>query len=214
MKIESSKQILIDLKKCALKANVHQKMFICFGTLLGAVRERSIIEHDTDMDIGFLPLTAEEKEKYFKCCSDAGLMDGWPVPSDRVTSKPTGEILWFSAKSGKKETKCCNWFFEEWSGMMWHTKGKTWVNKDLFDPHKNPYDLNDEAIMKGAPGYCFNSLSQISLFGELFLAPEKTGTILDFWYPNWFYPTYGGESSFETIAKVGKWHNKETWSII
>ena len=212
MNLESSIDILQRLQKCAKYSKIEDKMFLGFGTLLGSIRERSIIEHDTDLDVCFLPLTAEEKENYYRKCNSSGLLDGWENLDDRIASKPTGELLWFSAKKGEKETKCCNWFFEEWAGVMWHTKGKLWVSPQHFDPKK--YRMSDEAIMKGAPINLFIGLTKVKCFAGEFNYPIKSGSLLDFWYPNWLNPRYAEESAFKIIARVGRWWDKNTWSLI
>ncbi len=212
MNLESSIDILKSLKECAISAKIQDKMFLGFGTLLGAIRERSIIEHDTDLDVCFLPLTPSEKERYYAKCNSQGLLDGWPDPSVRIASKPTGEILWFSAKKSEKATKCCNWFFEEWAGNMWHTKGKLWTSEYHFDRKK--YDLSDDAVMKGAPANLFKKLTEVDCFAGKFNYPLNSGELLDFWYPHWIEPRYAEESTFAKIARVGKWYDKNTWSLI
>lgn len=203
-------ELLNDMHNCAVKAGVSKYMFIGFGTMLGALRDNGLIKHDDDMDICFLPMPPELKESYYRECMNAGLLAGWKNPAERTSSKPSGELLWFSAKKGEKTTKSCNWFFEEWDDMLWHTKGKAWVSEEHF-PRKLRYKPDDEAVMLGAPTKYFG-LQAIRFEGITLNMPNMPGTLCDLYYPDWFTPQEGGTSAQVYIARVGRWDDKSTWS--
>ena len=210
MHLESARELLKEMYQCAKKAKVNKYMFLGFGTMLGAIRGGSLISHDDDMDVCFLPMSAEEKERYFEECKKSGLMDGWPNPDKRVAAKPNGELLWFSAKKTEKSTRSCNWFFVEHENYMYHTKGKAWVSDIHFSP-KLRYSMEDEAIMLGAPSELFKSMAIIEFEGGFYFIPSKAGTLCDEYYPDWFQPREGGSSAQNRIISVGKWEDENTW---
>ena len=228
MEIESCKRILVALRDASEEAGIADKMILGFGTLLGAVRNRSIIEHDTDMDVCFLPLTIEEKEKYYDICHRKGLFNGWFALlkqegdgkiydkikefecTDRISreiSRQSSEINWFSTKIGESETKCCNWFLTEWEGIMWHHKGPFW-KKDFGNTRGG-----SRCYLKGAKSEFFRGTSTIEFLGESFRIPNSTGSLLDFWYPNWMVPKYEGESCHDIIATYDNYFDKTTWRL-
>jgi hypothetical protein len=213
MHLETARELLEDMRDCAKRADVLKYMFIGFGTMLGAVRDGGLIPYDDDMDICFLPMPAQKKEDYLKICQDKGLMDGWPNPSARMSSKPNGELLWFSLQKTKKSAKSCNWFFLEWDNCLWHTKGKIWVSDEHFDKRLK-YSMNDEAIMLGAPSDFFHPIALMMFENNVWSVPSKAGTLCDEYYPDWAQPKEGGASAQNRIVSVGSWSDKTTWKYL
>lgn len=209
---ESAKVLLSKSKECAIRAGIYDKMFIGFGTALGAIRERDLIDHDDDMDICFLPCTKEEKWKYLNECIIAGLLRGWDNPEKRQSISDSGEVLWFSIKETKNGTKSCNWFFVDYDNKLWHTKGKHWVNEYSFQRKK--FKLDDDAIMLGADKKLFDKLVEIPFLGGSYNIPVKCGELCDFYYPNWLVPKEGGSSEQVFILRVPRWNNEAEWSLI
>jgi len=206
MNLESSRNLLKELYECAKDAGISEKVFISFGTLLGAVREKGLIEHDTDLDVCILPISTEEKQLYYNICKERGLMDGWKHPSSRIGKSTHGEIFWFSAKKSRPETKCCNWFMFKWNKLMWHTKG----------PLSQRYSMVTDVpvarwFAKGAKAEYFKELVPIKFLDIDVNVPKMTGSLLDFWYPNWLIPVYEGASCNDIIGSIKYIGKKLDW---
>lgn len=63
-------QNLLDIKRICEKYN--RTLFLMYGTLLGAVRDKSFIKHDTDIDIGFF---TDQKRGFYKILQELTAMD-------------------------------------------------------------------------------------------------------------------------------------------
>lgn len=178
----------------AKEAGIYDKFFIAFGTLLGYVRERDIIGHDSDMDIGIMTdgVTAEQLKVYREALKRRGCNKyRWCE-----TENPANNMMfWCSIRKHPKETgmKCCNWVFFEHKGYMWHHKGK-------------------DSLVKGIPSRYLELGSYVEFLGQKVRIPKYTGACLDFWYPDWSTPRKGG-SSYGIIMKVKHWKDKSTWKI-
>ena len=202
--------LLKTAKECAEKAGIAHRMFLSFGTMLGAIREHAFITHDTDADLGFLPVNKEQKELYYRECGKAGLLE-WVHPLDRVSRTCTGdELLWFSIKNDFG--KSCNWFFFQWNNYLWHSKGTKWLIK--FHEKEYPRDVRTTAIMLGAPVKYFNELVEIDFEGERFNIPLDAGSLCDFWYNGWIFPRKGGSSERKIVGSFINWEDKSTWEIL
>jgi len=211
---EKYSRLLRQIVSCATVAGIYDKMFLAFGSLLGAIRptldvnlkvwRRGVMSHDHDMDVGFLDsVTKEESDRYFRECEAVGLLSHWGNPASRITRRgPDGRILWFSAKMEKDGAKCCQWFMFEHCGFLWHGKAG-----------KPNWTTDGVQSVKGIRAGYFANLVEIEFEGVKILAPEMAGSALDSWYPGWHIPA-GGCSSKKILCKIPTWNNPSQWQIL
>jgi hypothetical protein len=227
--IRNAVNTLSTIKDCAVKAGIYESWFVCFGTLLGAVRPTlrkwggdkvymtGIMEHDDDMDVGILSdkVTKEQEENYAEYMKEAGLTRvRGEQEGHKMRRKDTGRLVWMTIRQDRyPATKCCNWFWQRWNGHYWHSKGTKWVGHK-FDVQKYKYKLSDEAIMLGVPEKLFNGLTEIDFDGIKINVPTLAGSCCDLWYPGWFTPVTGGTSARSIIARVPKWADGSTWNML
>lgn len=227
MNIEDAKTTLATMKKCAVAAGIYHAWFLCFGTLLGAVRpsirrlgeksfyDRGVIDNDDDMDVGILSdcVTAEQEQRYVDLLRSHGLTKSRDVTQIR---DDTGRLLWKSIRGEKAPngTKTCNWFWQLHHGYYWHSKGLDWVDpyKNKFNANEVPYSPEDKAIMLGIPKSILFELYEITLYGSGYHIPVHYGTCLDWWYPQWLTPR-STTSARKRHCIVKDWNNEATWRI-
>ena len=211
---EKYSKLLRQIVKCATAAGIYDKMFLAFGSLLGAIRptynanlkvwRRGAMSHDHDMDVGFLgSVTKEESDRYFWECKVAGLFSHWRNPASRITRRgPDGRIMWFSVKMEGGGAKCCQWFMFEHGGFLWHGKAG-----------KSNWTTDGVQSVKGIRADYFSNLVEIEFEGVKVLAPEMAGSALDSWYPGWHIPA-GGCSSKKVLCKIPTWENPSQWQVL
>ena len=197
------------IRICAIKAGIWDHVFLGYGTMLGAVRERCIIGHDTDADICLMAdrFTKEQEDAFYKALWDEGLFDHRHREQRR---SDTGRLLWCSVKKFKDGTKNCIWFQFPYNGFYWHSKGPEWVRK--IGCRLEPAFNDGEAVGKGIPEGYFDEFSEVDWYGQQWKIPTNYGTCLDFYYPKWLIPA-GGCSKSQYILAVGKWKDKQTWQV-
>jgi hypothetical protein len=180
--------------EAAKKAEIYDHLFLAFGTLLGFVREGSIIGHDSDMDLGIFSdkIDVENINVYINEIESKGLFKYRKlIQYNPITQK----AFWVSCKSTpeKQGYKCCHWFMFEHKGYMWHHKG-------------------NNARIKGIPSLYLQQGEEIEFLGQKVHIPKCPGSCLDYWYPDWIIPRKGGNSyGIDLIVK--DWSNKSKWMI-
>lgn len=217
--------LLEKLVKCAEKADIADKQFIAFGSLLGAIRpslrrledgtpyyQRGRIPSDHDMDVGFLPIIWERKDAYFNYCREAGLFSNWEYPAHRQRRRQdNNELVWFSVKLHKK--RCCQWFFFPHKRYMFHSKARNWIRERKFPYAKYPHKDTDQAIALGAPLRYFDKLVPFEFEGVPVNVPAKSGSLLDWWYNGWGIPAKGA-SEKKIVMVIPEWKNPQKWKIL
>ena len=209
MKISKLVEQLKFVRIAALKAGIWDHVFLGYGSMLGAVRERGVIGHDADADVCLLAdrFTKEQEDAFYKALWDEGLFEHRHREWRRTD---TGRLLWCSVKKFKSGTKNCIWFQFPHNGFYWHSKGGDWVSK--IGAKLTPVVQTGEAIAKGVPQHWFDELVEVDWYGQRWKIPMAYGTCLDFYYPKWLVPGKGASKSPYCLV-VDKWKNRDSWKI-
>lgn len=234
--VHNARKTLSKLKRCALEAGIYHSWFLSFGTLLGAIRpsklpwgegfkyQRGLIDYDDDMDVGILSdrITKDQEQAYIELIRKAGLF-GWDERRQTVVREKyqyredNGRLLWMSLRPSPPPggTKCCNWFWTDYHGYYWHSKGADWVDptKGKFRKIKTGHRDTDQAVMLGIPKFCLDELMEITFYDEKYNVPVMYGHCLDWWYPKWIQPQERCSSARAIHCVVGRWDDESTWRI-
>jgi len=227
--IQDAISVLAEIKGCQVKAGIQDHCFIAFGTLLGALRptartvgDRKVymtgfMEHDDDMDIGVLDdrISKEEQTTYIRYLQEKNLFRAREKYQHRTDNN---RLVWCSLRRSPapRGAKCCHWFWQNWKGYYWHSKGADWADlgKNKFPLAKFPRQEDSEAVMLGVPQDWMGELVPIMFEGIEVNIPLYSGKCVDLWYPSWFTPKQGGASAKAIVATVGSWSDERTWKII
>ena len=199
------------IRLAAIKAGIWEYTFLGYGSMLGAVRERGIIDHDNDADVCILSdMITEDQERLFY---DTLVAYDMFKHRERVKRRSdTGRLVWTSLKRFKEGMKTCIWYQFRWNGMYWHTKGSDWTKK-LGTPMG--LDVSKySALAKGIPESYFYPLQKITWYGQDdWKIPTNCGHALDFMYPDWLFPKKGGASASSYILSIPNWSETKGWSV-
>jgi hypothetical protein len=194
--------------ECGAKAGIRDRMFLAFGNCLGYALTGDFLPTDSDIDMCIHSdgLTQEQLHKYLMECKSAGLTE------DRLRGPFTinGKYVWFSIgdKSIDEEhgVKSCNWFWFNFGGFSWHSKGKKWIGRRGLDD-KYP-------TAKGIPENLTNELKTVKFGGTVEIqVPKKLGECLDWWYPGWLIRKKES-SAINTVLTIPDEKNKSSWFIV
>lgn len=214
-KVEKLKEQFAFQMQCARNAGIYDYCFLAFGSLLGYVRERGFIGHDSDMDIGFLgdKITVKQMNQYV-----AELLRPSKIPKNLLekygrpkhprglygyrehteTNHHTGKLFWTTLRMHPQKMgyKCCNWFMFEHKGYMYHHKG-------------------GESKIKGLPTGCISEVGkEVEYLGTKVHIPKNAGACLDFWYPDWDTSRSDVSKSEGQLLKVKRWDDPNNWEMI
>lgn len=198
---------------CAEAAGIREHLFVCFGLLLGIVREKDFIENDDDIDMGIISerITREQEKKYFQNLVDAEMF----FARRRIEKRDDiDRFTWFSLRKRNNRAKFCHWFWIKHAGYYWHTKAGKWVNRGKFAGIDDvEFRENDNAVMKGIPIGHMNEFQEIDFHGIKVNVPVLCGTCCDFWYPGWLTPCRS-KSAKAILCVVPKWEDTDKWKVI
>lgn len=202
------------IKECAQIAGIEHAMTLAFGTLLGCVREKRIIPHDDDTDVGILAdlITKEQEDVFVDCLKKRGLFD---AREKRRYRGDTGRILWCSLRTDKYPLylKSCIWFMYRWNGYIWHTKGVDWVGK--IGVKRELADIKTcVAVAKGNTARYYDHLIKKRFYDDDYYIPLEYGSILREWYGNFMIPKEGGCSTLMTACIIHDWSKPNKWEIV
>lgn len=199
------------IRQAAIKADIWHATFLGYGSMLGAVRDGGIIDHDDDADVCVLADKIEHTQEnlFYKYLWDYGLFEKRHKERRR---HDTERLVWCSLKKFKNGMKTCIWFQQRWNGFYWHSKAKGWVGKigRRLDP---PIPSHYEGLSKGIPEEFFDKLVEIDWYHVPWKIPLDYGKCLDFYYPNWSVPKKGGASSTDYWWIVPSWRKPKEWYI-
>ena len=193
--LENTAKQLARQVECAKSAGMYESMFLAFGALLGYVRERGVIDGDHDLDVGFTSETinGEQEADYIKMirtpCEDfpepKGLFEYRRAISYR---EDNGRPFWLSVRGKPSEEcfKCCHWFFWKDKGYAWHSKGRG-------------------SLVKGVPESYLEVGPEIEFLGVKIHIPKRVGSVLDFWYTDWWTKRLGGNSAKKVTMNGMDW---------
>lgn len=180
--------------RAAKDADLYENFFIAFGSLLGYVRHRGVIPHDSDMDVGII--TTGVNPRQLQIYRDSLKKYGCDRYRWQESENPVNKMMfWCSIRMHPKNDswKSCNWAFFEHKGYLWHHKGGS-------------------SLIKGIPAHYLELGRYVDFLGQKVRIPKYPGACLDFWYPDWSTPRKGG-TSYGILMKVKKWKDKSTWEI-
>lgn len=224
MNIENAKITLSGMKECAQQAGIYHAWFICFGTLLGAIRPskrltatgyeftRGFIQSDDDMDVGILSdkITEDQEYDYIERLRTKGLM--MHRGEKEFALRKDGRHVWRSIRAVPPPVgvRCCNWFWFRHRGYYWHSKGKAWVNPKKMNPNRLNYNHNYDAMALGVPEDYLKSLVEYKIDGLTVNIPMHYGSLLDTWYQKWIVPK-GGSSDHKHVMAIPNWEEPQKW---
>lgn len=201
------------------KCGIGHAMFINFGTLLGYVRDKDLIDNDDDTDVCIRSdwVKAEDEKKFYKMLIDEGMFE---FRGRRAIRKDTNRLLWLTLKNAREGDKSCVWFMFPWKKHLYHCKGKRWLKKIGMKPQvikdipgrENGLFIN-QTIMKGNTLKYFEKLIPVKFIGGVVNVPWMFGSLLDEYYPNWARPGRGASSRYNLVL-IKKWEVQDSWMVI
>ena len=179
-----------------LLERARQPYFLCFGTLLGLVRDRNVVEGDTDIDLGILAESAHEKP-IRACFERFGYRPYKTIRRDdvdKVNPNPLVSREDLAYISFRHLTLPCIDIFiwYKHGDYRWHT----------YDFHNENKERPTAYHWKGVKSEWLDKIEKSTfgthlkpLFSRNVYFPLMYGHLLDTWYPDWKTPRKGESTS-------------------
>ena len=152
----------------------YQKWFVSFGSLLYMIRDKNHgVEFVQDIDISIVGSHNYEQ-------IDRTLQDNGFQRVSRIKNDQDGSVLFADYKS-PNGLSLDLFFWIESPGYLWHTYDYMREGKEI--PSFYHFKAVPKYMMEGKP-YSYSWFDEISPL----MVPKYYGTLLDYWYPNWFIP--------------------------
>jgi hypothetical protein len=232
LRLRNADELIDSLLRCGEKVGIREAMWPGFGFTLGLVMVGGYIPHDRDIDMCLMAdkFTKEQEDAYMDELHKPHKFFDPKNPSRQierhffekrerapVMRDDTNRVLWCSLgpKSIQHEEgiKSCQWFWFDWQGYSWHTKGGLWLDPHKFNQANFQWNNQDAACCKGIPEGLVKDFETMSFHGIDIQVPVRAGTCCDWWYPGW-HLSKGGSSRKLTVMIVGDWKKQKTWRFV
>ena len=173
--------------------------FVCFGTLLGLVRDNGLIKGDKDIDIGMFyeDLIGPKGDTYLR------LIKGFEKIGYKLGGIITTDVMPFVPLNmyfNHKDLPTIDVF-------AWVKDGD--IRYHTYDTKQERKKIPSEYVLKGVKDVWLKDIERIRFpFMKIDVnIPRKYGTLLDEWYPNWKIPAKGvsktrWEKKTKTLKKI------------
>ena len=190
MKYEKDLRLIADILDCYRPEEGYDDWFVSFGSLLYIVRDMKHGEDlEQDIDISLFKRNAYEEIR--KELLDSGFLFQHHIKHDI-----TGETLNAHFKS-PDGLPLDIFVWIEHDGQFWHTYDYYLEKPEDGIPSSYHFKSCPINLLDGTHKIDFN------INGDYLRVPKNYGTLLDYWYPNWFVPDKNfGVSKAETIKTL------------
>jgi len=151
MRIELSKQLLFHMSNALTKVGIEH--FLIFGTLLGAIREKNLIQHDKDIDIGVIGKPFRDFDVWY------ALLEELNKHSIRVNK------VWY-----------------DYAVVNFRSHENCSLDVYGFQRRGNKYWVELFVKKRGYDKKYFDTLDEIKVFGRKFKVPHNVEEWLDYHY--------------------------------
>ena len=156
--------------------HLHYTYFVCFGMLLHLIRDGSL-EDDHDIDMGLL----REEDIDYDALIRAFASNGYSVRK-KVISDYSYKPFYIGLKH-ETLPPICLFFWQLHEGKRYHTYDINFENKEI--PSEYVFKGVDAKLLDGKVYKEHFGTRKDEMFRDVIRIPQKYGSLLDAWYPNW-----------------------------